>query len=380
MTAELTARFTVTYRYGVHFTTDALHPDDPTLAGVLRDGGSRVLAVLDAGLLAAQPALPDRLAAYGKRHSEHLEFAGEPIVLPAGERAKDGMWHGSALRGAVAERHLDRHAYVLAIGGGAILDAAGFAAATAHRGIRLIRMPSTVLAQADAGIGVKNGVNACGQKNFIGTFTPPRAVINDTSLLSTLSDRDWRSGTSEAVKIAALKDAEFFDRIEADAPALAARDSAAMHRLIRRCAQLHLEHITGAGDPFETGSGRPLDFGHWAAHKLEQLSGFRLRHGEAVALGVAIDTTYAHRTGLLPKSAWRRVMSLLAALGFQAYVPELADPRLPDGLGEFAEHIGGPLTLTTLTALGRGIDVRDIDLAAMTASIHHVNRWAQATR
>ncbi|MFC8130749.1 3-dehydroquinate synthase [Streptomyces sp. NPDC057302] len=381
VSASLAARFSVSYGYDVHFTPDALHLEDATLAATLRDdGGGRLLAVLDAGLLAAQPDLPDRLAAYGKRHFEDLEFVGDPIVLPAGERVKDGMGHGAPIRAAIAEHHLDRHAHVLAIGGGAVLDAAGFAAATAHRGVRLIRMPSTVLAQADAGIGVKNGVNACGQKNFIGTFAPPRGVINDASLLATVSDRDWRAGMSEAVKVAALKDVGFFTQLEADAPALAARDSAAMHRLIRRCAQLHLQHITGAGDPFETGSGRPLDFGHWAAHKLEQLSGFRLRHGEAVALGIAVDTTYARYTGLLRKSAWERVMSLLAALGSRTPVPELADPRVLDGLGEFAEHIGGPLTLTTLTALGQGIDLRDIDRAAMTASVHHVDRWTRAAR
>jgi 3-dehydroquinate synthase len=109
-------------------------------------------------------------------------------------------------------------------------------------------------------------------------------------LLESLPDRDWRSGTAEAVKVALIKDRIFFQSIEESAAALMQRDSHAMERLIYRCAQLHLEHISG-GDPFETGSSRPLDFGHWAAHKLEQLTNYNLRHGEAVAIGISRESS-----------------------------------------------------------------------------------------
>src|SRR5262249_47001338 len=156
------------------------------------------------------------------------------------------------------------------------------AAATAHRGIRLVRVPTTTLSQCDSGVGVKNGINAFNKKNFIGTFAPPFAVINDFQLLTTLGPRDKRAGYAEAVKVACVRDAPFFEALEHDARSLDEFEPHAMRRLIRRCAEIHINHIVNGGDPFESGSARPLDFGHWAAHKLEHLSDFRIRHGEAV--------------------------------------------------------------------------------------------------
>jgi 3-dehydroquinate synthase len=270
----------------------------------------------------------------------------------------------------------------MAIGGGAVLDMVGYAAATAHRGVRLIRVPTTVLGQNDSGVGVKNGVNAFGTKNFLGTFAPPVAVLNDSRFLTTLSARDWRSGIAEAIKVALLKDAAFFDAIEEQAPRLVQCDMRAMEDLIYRCAQLHVEHIATSGDPFEWGSSRPLDFGHWAAHKLEHLSGYRLRHGEAVAIGIALDTTYSYLVGLLPEPDWRRILDLLTACRLALYAPELSqhlherdDPRcILSGLTEFREHIGGELTITLLERIGRRIEVHTIDEEIMTASIALLQR------
>jgi 3-dehydroquinate synthase len=205
---------------------------------------------------------------------------------------------------------------VLGIGGGAVLDMVGYAAATAHRGIRLIRVPTTVLAQNDSGVGVKNGINAFGKKNFLGTFAPPYAVLNDIDFLTTLDDRDWRSGIAEAVKVALIKDANFFEFITTNAKALARRDMDSMQHLVYRCAQLHLNHIANSGDPFEKGSSRPLDFGHWAAHKLEQLTHYNLRHGEAVAIGIALDTTYSYMAGMLSRSDWQQVLETAENIRF----------------------------------------------------------------
>ena len=215
------------------------------------------------------------------------------MLLPGGEAAKNDTEAVSRVIAAIGAHGLCRHSTVLAVGGGALLDAVGYAAAVAHRGLRLVRAPTTVLAQNDAGIGVKNGINAFGKKNFIGTFQPPAAVINDSRFLATLSLRDWRAGTAEAVKVALVRDRAFFASIEEMAPALAARQALAMQSLVRQCAELHLAHITQGGDPFERGSARPLDFGHWAAHRLEAMSDYRLRHGEAVAVGIALDTLYS---------------------------------------------------------------------------------------
>jgi 3-dehydroquinate synthase len=155
-----------------------------------------------------------------------------------------------------------------------------------------------------------------------------------------------------------------------------------MQHLIRRCAQLHMEHIATGGDPFETGSSRPLDFGHWSAHKLEQLTGFRLRHGEAVAVGLALDSTYSCLTGLLPEADWKRILVLLARLGFSLKIPKRFqrlrgrdDPAsLEHGLTEFREHLGGELTIMLLRNIGSGVEVNDIDDRIVAESIAVLER------
>jgi 3-dehydroquinate synthase len=376
MSAWLRARFTVSYDYALHFTRDVLHPGNLVLAECLQGERPALLAVIDDGLLNHHPMLPSRLQAYAARHCDRMRLAGAPVVLPGGEAVKEDMRHVQSILTAIEQRGVDRHSYVLAIGGGALLDVAGYAAAVAHRGVRLIRVPTTVLAQNDAGIGVKNGLNMFGKKNFVGAFAPPAAVIDDELFLPTLSDEDWRSGTSEAVKVALLKDACFFAELERLSPAIAERDLRAISTLIRRCAQLHLQHIVSGGDPFETGSARPLDFGHWSAHKLERLSGLQLRHGEAVAIGIALDATYSHLLGMLPAAEWRRVLALLRALRLPLSSPQLQDPRLLDGLREFREHLGGALTVVLMKAIGESIQIHEIDEPLMRRAIEELQAAA----
>jgi 3-dehydroquinate synthase len=374
----------LTFGYQVYFTTDVFASENPLFKDVLSRGGTvrpqKLLAVVDRGVLQHHPDLLDRLEAYAAQHRTHLALAAPPVVLAGGEGVKNNPEYVDILHQAIHRAGLCRHSYVVAIGGGAVIDAAGFAAATAHRGVRLLRVPTTVMAQADASVGVKNSVNAFGQKNFLGTFAPPYAVINDSRFLTTLSSRDWISGVAEAVKVAVIKDAAFFGFLELHAAALAGRDLALMQQVIRRCAALHLEHIATGGDPFESGSSRPLDFGHWAAHRLEHLSGYALRHGEAVAIGVALDSTYACLAGLLPVFDWRRLLDTLMHLGFRLYVPELHDPRLiPQGLDEFREHLGGRLTITLPLNLGRSLEVHEMDLALINQSISLLCRQAAKT-
>ncbi len=298
-----------------------------------------------------------------------------PIVVPGGEIVKNCGEYVNVVRSAVNTFAICRHSFVIAIGGGAVLDMTGYAAATSHRGIRLIRLPSTVLAQNDSGLGVKTSVNRFHKKNFLGTFTPPFAVINDLELLESLPDRDWRSGIAEAVKVALIKDRVFFEAIEQSAAALTKRDSHAMEHLIYRCAQLHLAHISG-GDPFETGSSRPLDFGHWAAHKLEQLTNYNLRHGEAVAIGIALDVTYSYLTGILSERSWMRIVRVLLELGLPVFAPELERRDLLAGLTEFREHLGGQLTILLLRDIGDPVEVHEIDTNLMTASILALSQYA----
>jgi 3-dehydroquinate synthase len=318
--------------------------------------------------LAAFPDLEVQIRAYFAAHSD-LCLVAPPLTVPGGERCKSDPGQVERVHEAINAHGIDRHAYVVAVGGGAVLDMVGYAAATAHRGVRLVRVPTTVLSQNDSAVGVKNSVNAFGKKNWLGTFAPPHAVLNDRAFLTTLEDRDWLGGLSEALKVALLKDAAFFGWLEMNAEALAARDREAMDHAVYRCAQLHLEHIAGSGDPFERGSSRPLDFGHWAAHKLESLSGYHLRHGEAVAAGIALDCTYAALSGLLPEAEWRRILAVLRTLKLAMHVPEMGsgaqDAQNPgsvlSGLNEFREHLGGRLTIPLLTGIGQPIEVHEMN-------------------
>jgi 3-dehydroquinate synthase len=300
------------------------------------------------------------------------------MVVTGGEAVKNDPAIVDAIQSEIDAGGIDRHSFVIAIGGGALLDMVGFAAATAHRGIRLIRMPTTILAQNDSGVGVKNSINKFGKKNFLGTFAPPYAVINDASLITKLPDREWRAGISEAIKVALLKDPEFFAFIEEHAEALKNRDPEAMDWLIYRCAELHLEHIATSGDPFEFGSSRPLDFGHWSAHKLEQISNYAWRHGEAVAIGIALDSTYSWKQGMLAEADWRRILDVFTAVGLPISAPELqasldttgTSGSILAGLEEFREHLGGELTIMLLNGIGRGVEVHEVDEAVVMESIH----------
>ncbi|MBD2447479.1 3-dehydroquinate synthase [Nostoc sp. FACHB-152] len=367
-------RVAVTFNYEVQFTNNIFDLKNPTLAQAIAADGEKkpkkIIAVVDAGLLEFWPNLAAQLTNYTNFYAEVLILAAEPMVVPGGEAAKNDPKLLEQIQQLIETAGICRHSYLLGIGGGAVLDLVGYAAATAHRGVRLIRIPTTVLAQNDSGIGVKNGINAFGKKNFLGTFAPPYAVINDFAFLSTLCDRDWRSGIAEAIKVSLIKDANFFNFIHDHSTALARRDMDAMQQLIYRCAQLHLEHIATAGDPFEMGSSRPLDFGHWAAHKLEQLTDYKLRHGEAVAIGIALDSTYSYLLGMLSHTDLQKILNTLSALGFTLYIPELAAQSsinnsrcLFRGLTEFREHLGGELTITLLQHIGKGIEVHEVDIS-----------------
>jgi 3-dehydroquinate synthase len=362
-------RASLVLEYPVIFTRDVFADNNAALADAIARlepaRRHRFVAIVDAGVAARWPQLATSIEAYAVHHAERLALAAPPWHIPGGEPAKDRavlerLWE------RLAELRLDRHACVVAIGGGAALDVIGFAAATLHRGLRVVRVPTTVLAQNDAGVGVKNAINAFGTKNMIGTFAAPFAVIDDSAFLATLEQRDRIAGMAEAVKVALIRDAAFFGWLEDAATRLAAFELAAVEESIRRCAALHLAHIADGGDPFEQGTARPLDFGHWAAHKLELLTHHELRHGEAVAIGMAVDTCYSVEAGLLDAASRDRVLALLRALGLPTWHASLRAPELLDGLAEFREHLGGELTITLLAAIGRGVDARDVrpDLVA----------------
>lgn len=363
-------KINVAYEYPVCFTVDLFSPGNPalveTVCRVEPERRHRLCVVVDRAVAELFPRLLADIEAYVAHHQQRLQLVTAPIVLEGGEGVKNDPPAVAALQTRLHDLGMDRHSFVVIVGGGALLDMVGWVAATVHRGVRVVRVPTTVLAQNDSGVGVKNGVNAFGKKNFFGAFAPPFAVLNDDRFLRTLSRRDTIAGMAEAVKAALIRDEAFFDWLTQWAPALADCDPEPLRCLVQHCAQLHLTHIATSGDPFETGSARPLDFGHWAAHKLESLSGHRLRHGEAVAIGTALDTIYSAEIGRLGPDAVDRVLALLERLGFRLWDEALdlqgADgrPRVLEGIAEFREHLGGELTITLLEEIGRGVEVHEI--------------------
>jgi 3-dehydroquinate synthase len=354
--------FDVKFEYKVFFSSGLFEPSNTLLNDFLKgdDIVRKIFFVVDGGI---GDELQQKIKNYFKIY-QSVELIPEILVLPGGEQLKNTTLYFDQILELINNYKIDRHSYVAAIGGGSILDLVGYASAVAHRGIRHIRIPTTVLSQNDSGVGVKNGINYFGKKNFLGTFAPPIAVFNDDIFIKSLSDRDYRSGISEAVKVALIKDSEFFTWIEESAEKLISRNEESMNYLIYKCAELHMNHIA-SGDPFEKGSSRPLDFGHWSAHKLEQLSNFQVLHGEAVAMGIALDSVYSNLIGSLSDSDCQRIIKLLIKLGFDIVHPlmEVNDSRSPIllGLEEFREHLGGELTIMLLKKIGVGLEVHEIN-------------------
>lgn len=379
--------FLVSFSYPVIFTRGVFDVGNVVLPDFFKEMDDRAserkaLVFVDAGLVKAQPGFLESLSAFWDACEGLPVLVSPPVVVPGGEAIKNDYRQLMAVLDQALESRLCRHSYVIAIGGGAVLDAVGFAASILHRGLRLIRFPTTVLAQNDAGIGVKTGMNLHGGKNTIGTFAPPSAVINDLALLNSLPDPYWRGGISEAFKVALIKDADFFDWLCSQASALRDRDQEAMEVLVRRCAELHLQHIASSGDPFESGSARPLDFGHWAAHKLESLSSYRVGHGQAVAMGLLMDSCYATAKGWLSKDEFERVWKAISDCGLPLWVREL---ELRDaqgarcvwsGLEEFREHLGGDLCLTFPDGIGSRREESEVDLDLMEACLQDLQERA----
>jgi 3-dehydroquinate synthase len=372
-------RFSVPYEFPVVFTAGLFAPENNVLVDVLgrleKDRRHRCIVFLDEGVVAARPGLADEIKTYAKRHEKRMALAAEPLVVPGGEKIKVELHFVEHMQRKLFEHRIDRHSYVIALGGGAMLDAVGLVAATTHRGIRHIRVPTTVLSQNDSGVGVKNGINLYEQKNFVGTFAPPFAVLNDLDFIDALPPRDKIAGMAEAVKVSLIRDRGFFEWLERNADSLVTFDRPAMATMIRRCAELHMRQIGQGGDPFETGSARPLDFGHWAAHKLESLTHYHLRHGEAVAIGMALDTRYSVLRGLLGEAAEMRIRFLLDHLGFKLWHAAL-EKKTPEGryavlqgLQDFREHLGGELTITLLSDIGIGVEVHEMDEALVLQAI-----------
>jgi 3-dehydroquinate synthase len=352
-------KVTVDFEYPVVFTRGVFDPVNTALADMLSGAPARLLFFLDDGLVECWPELPVAIETYCNARNGHLDLLVPPERVPGGERIKNDLRILDRVGRICAEAGVDRHAYIVIVGGGAVLDAVGFAAATIHRGVRQVRLPTTTLSQGDSGVGVKNGLNRFGLKNFYGTFEPPSGVVIDFDFLDTLPRRDWLSGVAEAFKVALIRDEQLLKYLEKNAVDLLYRDRAVMEHVMSRTAELHLRHIGQSADPFERGTERPLDFGHWAAHRLEKMTSHELRHGEAVAIGIAIDLHCALKMSLISPMTLETTLNAMESCGLPLW-HEVLNRRSPDGrlevlegLERFRQHLGGELTLAMPDGVGK---------------------------
>jgi 3-dehydroquinate synthase len=384
--APIRQQIHVTWDFPVIFTHALFAPENRVLADTLdrlhEQRRHRAMIFIDGQVAEANPRLVDAVGGYFEAYAAQIELATAPRLVAGGEAAKNDFKIVEQFISLLLEHRMDRQSFVIIVGGGAVLDAVGLAASLVHRGLRQVRVPTTVLGQDDAGVGVKNGVNFRGGKNAVGTFAPPFAVINDFDFLLTLPDRDWLSGVAEAFKVSIIRDPAFFSWLCEKAAHFPARDFAAMQHLVERCAEMHLDHIATTGDPFEYGRARPLDFGHWSAHKLELISDFRISHGEAVAVGVLLDSIYAQMQGWINVDELAKIRGGLQRTGFRLWFEELdrrdaAGERVVfAGLRDFREHLGGELTVTFPLSIGSRHEVHEIDLAKMERALQELKRLA----
>ncbi|WP_116769802.1 3-dehydroquinate synthase [Maribacter litoralis] len=371
--------FQVQYDYQLYFTSGLFALENPLFANLIADYKDfepvKLFFVLDDGVKNHHTALIHQIEEYCEKNRSVIKYT-DTLVLTGGEQVKNSDDAIESVLKGVNENKICRHSFVVVIGGGAVIDMVGYAAAIAHRGVKLIRIPTTVLSQNDSAVGVKNSVNAFKKKNFLGTFAPPFAIINDSNFLETLEQRDWISGISEAIKVALIKDKTFFKYIADNATGLKNREMEPMQYVIYKCAEMHMHHIAQGGDPFESGSSRPLDFGHWAAHKMEFMTNYELRHGEAVAKGIALDVTYAQLIGLISEEDLQHILDVMIAIGFDLSLPVESKKEIEallNGIEEFREHLGGQLTITLISDLGVKHDVHTIDMGLMSQAINKLN-------
>ncbi len=294
-------------------------------------------------------------------------LAVEPVIVPAGESSKS-FAQLAPLCEALLTREVERGDAVIALGGGVIGDLAGFAASILRRGVALIQVPTTLLAQVDSSVGGKTGINTPQGKNLIGTFHQPRLVIADSATLNTLPARELRAGYAEIVKYGLLGDAGFFAWLEAHGLALLRGDVEARATAIEKSCRMKADIV--AADERESGDRALLNLGHTFGHALEAWAGYSgdLLHGEAVAIGMALAFKLSEQLRLCPPGRHARVTAHLGAVGLPVAIGELGAKGR--GIPEPAELIthmmqdkkvsGGRLTFILAREIGEAFITRDV--------------------
>jgi len=300
------------------------------------------------------------------------------LRVPGGETVKMNMKYVRQIIRRARQAGLDRKSVFVIVGGGATLDMGSFAADIFHRGAAHIKIPTTLLSQVDAGISMKNGINSDGRKNLLGTVSAPEAVLVDPTFLYTLRTRVISQGFAEMIKAALMRDGRYFEQIEAYYQELLQRTfSRTMEDLIWRAIEIHLTEINN--DPFEQKLERPLAFGHVWAHWLENITNNRLSHGEAVGIGMAIDTQISEQRGLINQETRDRVINLIQRVGLPIYDSAAVTDDYTDVLEEFRQHLGGKLTVGLLNFIGSRVDVDDITKEEIKAAINFLAQRSAAS-
>jgi 3-dehydroquinate synthase len=289
----------------------------------------------------------------------------KPVLVPDGERSKTLPTVG-AVYDALLKLNADRSTVIVAAGGGVIGDLVGFAAATFKRGIRLVQVPTTLLAQVDASIGGKTGVNHPLGKNLIGAFHPPAMVAADTSVLATLPRREFRSGLYEVIKYGVIASPGLFDRVRMSSPALFAHDPATLDAVVSESCRIKGEVVSS--DERESGRRRILNFGHTIGHALEAVTKYRrFLHGEAIAYGMLGASALGAARGVTPADAHEALRALIAQLGPLPAVSDLSATDVIAAIGQDKKVIAGTLHFVAATGIGSTAiltDVTDKELKA----------------
>ncbi|NOD33672.1 MULTISPECIES: 3-dehydroquinate synthase [unclassified Ruegeria] len=286
------------------------------------------------------------------------------LALPAGEATKSWPHFERAVEWLLAEK-VERRDVVVALGGGVIGDLAGFAAAVLRRGVRFVQIPTSLLAQVDSSVGGKTGINAPQGKNLIGAFHQPSLVLADTSVLGTMTQRDFLSGYGEVVKYGLLGDAEFFEWLEQNGPSVSAGDMAARVRAVTRSVQMKADIV--ARDETEQGDRALLNLGHTFCHALEAATGYsdRLLHGEGVAIGCALAFELSSRLGLCSQEDPSRVRAHLRAMGMKTDLADIPGDlpsanALVELMGQDKKVVDGQLRFILARGLGQAFVTSDV--------------------
>jgi 3-dehydroquinate synthase len=304
---------------------------------------------------------------HGKRLRSIAGGGNAPALIPDGERAKT-LQTVARLYDAFIRRRLNRSSTVLAFGGGVVGDVAGFAAATFLRGIRVVQVPTTLLAQVDSAIGGKVGVNLASGKNLAGAFHPPSLVLCDPDVLSTLPRREFRAGLYEVVKYGVIASRSLFDLVSSNLKPLFAHDQSLLTPLVADCCRIKAEVV--AADERESGPRRTLNFGHTIGHALEAVTKYRrFRHGEAIAYGMLAAAHISTARGLLPEDDEARVKDLLVRMGPLPVVTDLRVAEVLDAMQHDKKITDGRLHFVLAQGIGATQIVPDVTTAEIKTAL-----------